>query len=206
MRQRPVRISATLGALLAGAIALGGCDTVGSPLDVIQGKRTSPDEFQVLARKPLRMPGSSDLPEPRLGAPSPLEPDARNAAIVALFGAPGAAAPGTGASPGERALLDAARVSAAAELDAELSTAEDRLIVDRPYEPPTLIELFSDSERPEGAEDAIDPAAEARRLQRLGVSAAPIDPTDRPQTETPPEAEPEILDGRFGTAPSRRRY
>ena len=88
-------------ALIAG---MAGCETIGNPIDVINGDRPTPDEFQVLARKPLKMPGTLDLPEPRLGEVSPLEPDPTTDAVVALLGVPTATA-SPQPSPGEQALL-----------------------------------------------------------------------------------------------------
>ncbi|MEM1300749.1 MAG: DUF3035 domain-containing protein, partial [Pseudomonadota bacterium] len=69
-----------LGAALI--IGVSGCETIGSPFDALSTKKRAPDEFQVLARKPLKMPGTLDLPEPRLGEVSPLEPDPTTDAIV----------------------------------------------------------------------------------------------------------------------------
>jgi hypothetical protein len=175
-----IKRSLTAAAALTGVVALGGCETLGNPFDVIAGKRNSPDEFQVLARKPLRMPGSLDLPEPRLGERSPLEPDPNTDAVIALLGAPVTLA--TAPSSGEQGLLNAANAASSQteirqQLDQDLETADDN----EPYEAPSIFELFSTSE--EAPKDAINPNAEARRLQAEGVSAAPIDPSDRPQED-----------------------
>ncbi|MEM0988986.1 MAG: DUF3035 domain-containing protein [Pseudomonadota bacterium] len=188
--QRILTASGLIGATLFAA----GCDTLGSPLDIVSGRRDAPDEFLVVARKPLKMPGSLSLPEPRLGEQSPLEPDARGAAVVALLGAPTVAASTTGASAGERALLDAANASAqtAPGLQEDLQQTEQRLEDAQPYEAPLLVDLLSGESEEEGVDDAIDASLEARRLQTQGVSSAPIDPNDRPSLQT--DEEPRQVD------------
>lgn len=171
----------TLGLVLTGALA--GCDTFGNPFDVASGKRSSPDEFKVLVRKPLRMPGTLDLPEPRLGERSPLEPDPKTDAVVALLGVPAVTEPAATSSLGESALLSAANASTEnRELAVQLETAEAEAERNKPYEPPSIFEAFSDA--PEaGAEDALAPAVEARRLQTEGIASAPVDPDSLPPEE-----------------------
>lgn len=212
MTAAPRRRILSRAALCAAALTLAGCETFGNPLDVMRGERVTPDEFQVLARKPLRMPGSLDLPEPQLGTRSPLEPDPQTAAIVALLGAPTVASSQTGASPGEAALLDAANAAATdPNLDNELQAREARLEEDQPYVPPSIFELFED-EPAEGFEYTINPAAEARRLQQQGL-AAPIDPDDRPVQEErapSPPTEEDFIDrvpnNRLPSAPTETAF
>ena len=163
-------------------LGLSGCETIGNPFDVLSGKKQSPDEFQVLARKPLRMPGSLALPEPRLGEVSPLEPDPNTDAVIALLGAPIQRA-STGTSAGEQQLLGAANTAAnQSEIRTLLEQDEQTIDENKPYEPPSIFELLSPSGETK-PENVIDPAAEARRLQTEGVSAAPIDPDDNPNPE-----------------------
>ena len=177
-----------VAAAAAALLALGGCERIGNPFVVLGSKPPAPDEFQVITRKPLRMPMSVALPEPRLGTPSPLEPDPNRDAIVALLG-PGAAPVGTGTSRGEQALLSAADVAASnPEIRQTLATEGDGGGPNEPYEPPSIFELFGAAEA--APEDVIDPAEEARRLQREGVAAAPVDPADRPVVEEERVEEP----------------
>lgn len=166
----------------AGTIlALAGCDVVGNPVAIVTGERKTPDEFQVLARKPLKMPGTLDLPEPRLGETSPLEPDPTTDAVVALLGVPVANA-STQPSAGEQALLSAANASAAdSQSAAQLEQAERAVRETQPYQPPTLLELLEGEEEDP---DTLVPAEEARRLQTEGVAAAPVDPNAVPVEET----------------------
>ena len=179
MIRRPSARAATAMVLVAGAMAVSGCDTIGNPLDIIQGQRSAPDEFQVVARKPLRMPGTLDLPEPRLGEASPLEPDPQTDAVVALLGQP-TTARGAAGGAGERALLDAANANAqTSEIRAALEEQEATYQANKPYEPPSIFELLSGDDN-EPVEDALDPSIEARRLQTEGVAPAPINPEDAP--------------------------
>ena len=164
---------------LALIASVSGCETIGNPIDVIKGERPTPDEFQVLARKPLKMPGTLDLPEPRLGELSPLEPDPTTDAVVALLGVPSAtAAPQP--SPGEQALLSAANASAATSVStAQLEDAERAAEANKPYQTPLITELFgADSDDP--VEDTLVPDAEARRLQSEGTAVTPVDPNAVP--------------------------
>jgi hypothetical protein len=171
-------------------LALLGCDRIGNPFVVLGSKPPAPDEFQVIARKPLRMPASVALPEPRPGAPSPLDPTPNRDAALALLGSdPGrTAGPGAGTSRGEQALLSAADVAAGTP-EIRQTLAEERGGRGRgePYEPPSIFELLGAYEAP--PEDVIDAGEEARRLQREGVAAAPIDPADRPVVASEPVAE-----------------
>ncbi|MEM9145204.1 MAG: DUF3035 domain-containing protein [Pseudomonadota bacterium] len=172
---RPLRALVLLPALAA----LVACDTIGNPIDAMTSKRPSPDEFQVIARKELRRPpglGSSTLPEPNPGAPSPLDPDPRGDAVAALTGQRVAAsAPRASAvSRGEEALLAAADAQAAnPEIRDQIIAENAEIAENKPYEPPTIFELLSGGPDYD-PEDVVDPVAESRRLQESGV-ATPVD-------------------------------
>lgn len=177
----------TIRALFLGAVAMGiaGCESIGNPLEAIGVDRSSPDEFAVLARKPLQMPASLALPEPRLGEVSKLEPDPNSDAIVALLGQR-APVDTARVSAGETALLSAANASQEQrEIRSILASEAEREDDSGAYEPPTLLELFSSDPSGVSADELIDAATEARRLQTQGVSAAPIDPLDAPVDTTP---------------------
>lgn len=165
---------------LAGAVVLtvSGCESVGNPVDILTGKRSKPDEFQVIARDELRLPGSlspSALPTPVPGAVSPLDPDPQAEAIAALSGA-GAPQPArTTISRGEAELLEAANANAAdPAIRQQIATENVEIAANEPYEAPTLIELLS-GDPGYDADDVINPNAEARRLQGSGA-AAPVNP------------------------------
>ncbi|MEO0957072.1 MAG: DUF3035 domain-containing protein [Pseudomonadota bacterium] len=178
----------TMAALLAGAAALAGCDKIGSPLDVFAKKKPSPDEFKVVARAPLYVPPQVSagqqvqaLPEPRPGAPSPLDPQPGRDAQAALLGA-GAGAAGVGTTPsrGEQVLVGAAATGADGEIRTALeadAVAEAEAEAAGPYVPPSIFEVIGLSEPPAfDPEDVIEPVPESQRLQRSGIPA-PNDPT-----------------------------
>ncbi len=182
------------GALIALLATMSACDTIGNPMEVL-GKKPSPDEFQVIARKPLKVPGASSLPEPQPGVSSPLEPDPQRDAVVALFGEIPEGSPTTVAiSAGENELLSAVD-AAAAEQDIRqaLAIEEQQIQENKPYEPPTVSELLTGSDDLIDEEDVLDSRGESRRLQSEGIAAAPIDPLDRP--ETPRIAQEQETDG-----------
>ena len=157
--------------------ALAGCERIGSPIEALTGGAPPPDEFRVTTRKPLNMPGSASLPEPRLGERSPLEHDPNGDARTALTGK-STAGSGSGSS-GESALVAAASASAAKGASGEvLAASESELTRNKPYDAPTVLELLNlDGEK---AEDVLDPNSESRRLRSTGTSPTPVDPDDRP--------------------------
>lgn len=189
---------------LAGAVAvvLSGCDQIGNPFDSLYERRAGPDEFAVLERAPLEMPESIDLPEPRLGERSQLEPNPERDAVIALLG-PSAVDTLVAPSAGEEALLSAANAaSAGSDVRNQLEADAVAAVEDAPYEPPSLVELFTG--RDEAPVDLIDPAAEARRLQRQGIAPAPVDPNSLPDAVAGPEEE-EILPENIGNDPLKAR-
>ena len=169
--------------LVAPVLALTACGS-NNPFKAITERPPAPDEFSVLARKPLQMPNSIALPEPRLGEQSALEPNPNRDAIVALLGT-SAANRTQAASAGEQSLLNAA--NAAAEQTQIRQILEEETLAEvenKPYEAPSLFDLFSDDDDKLDPGELINPAAESRRLQTQGVAAAPIDPA-----ALPPESE-----------------
>lgn len=183
---------AGIALMLGAAMTVASCDTIGNPLEAVGGKRSSPDEFAVLARKPLKMPRSANLPEPRLGEVSALEPDPNADAIAALMGGP-VDQTQVPQSAGESALLSAANASQdQSEVRTVLSLEEQSGQAAGRYEPPSVFDIFSDDGEkvPEG--ELIDPAAESQRLQVEGVAPTPVDPrADTEQTRSPIQDLPE---------------
>ncbi len=163
---------------MAAAVALSGCERVGNPLEALGAKIPPPDEFQVIASKPLQMPPSAALPEPTPGAKSPLAPDPSRDARMALLGSDTSVAGAeTAPSAGEQVLLSSANAaSASSDIRVQLEEDRRREQAGKEYEPPTLVELLSSKESPKvDDKDALDPQVEAERLQREGV-ATPVDP------------------------------
>ncbi len=155
-------------AVLAAALALGGCSNVRESLGLV---RQSPDEFTVVAKPPLVLPPDFGLRPPIPGAPpiaQAADPQAR--ALAALGNAGGRAVPGAPAparadlTPGENALLGAAGTAVAepgirARVDLEARQLAQR---DR-----NVIEALLFWQNPQ-TNPALDPVAEAARLRAQG--------------------------------------
>jgi len=190
MIKRAARLAGPAG-LTALLLALPACDKVGSPLEMMGAAIPPPDEFQVIVHKPLVIPATVALPEPRPGAPSPLAPDPLRDAQMALFG--------TGGSPvvnaiqpsaGERVLLSSANAAGASgETTVQLEQDRIREAEEKPYEPPSLVELFGGGGGKKKLDESelLDPVAESQRLQREGY-LTPVDPDATAEAEAP-EAE-----------------
>ena len=174
--------------LAVGLVAgLAGCSDLGNPMTAFS-RPPPPDEFRVLARKPLQLPPSATLPVPQPGVTSPLEPDPQAEAVAALLGpgsAPVATAAATAAAttvptPGEQLLLDAANASASdPNIRADLVTDQAEREANEPYVAPTIFEVLGGDETADLSE-AVDPDAEARRLREAGVAPAPVNPDEVP--------------------------
>lgn len=201
MVDRALRVAAGAG-LAAALLALAGCGGNNNPLKAISGSIEAPDEFQVIARKPLEMPPSAQLPEPRPGTPSPLDPNPQRDAVAALLGASGApAAAAAGPSAGEQVLLSSANAAAASrEIRVQLEQDKVEAEAGKPYQPPSLGELLSGGSKEEKIDEAemLDPIAESQRLQREGVRT-PSDPeavAEIPESERRKPVEPTYPTGR----------
>ena len=201
--------------LALAALALGGCDTIGDPLEQFGAGIPPPDEFQVMEYEPLVVPESYDLPEPRPGTPSPRAPQPERAAVATLLGPAAAEARAAEPSPGEQVLLSSAdAASASSDIRVQLERERERAEASDEYEPPTIWELFGlGGGDDEGADvdesELIDPVAEAERLRTQGV-ATPVDPeaAARTEEEAEPEEEPMVFDrvpnNRIGPPPEPR--
>ena len=200
MIKRAVRIAGPAG-LTAMLLALSACGSIGNPLEALGAKIPPPDEFQVIARKPLVMPAAATLPEPRPGAPSPLDPDPHRDALQALFGTSGSPVVSTiEPSAAEQVLLSSANAAAASsEIRVQLEADRIQEAAAKPYAPPSLGELLGLS----GGEvldesELLDPVAESQRLQREGY-VTPVDPNAAAEVEdeAPAQAELYPLSGRL---------
>ncbi len=178
MVKRAVRIVGPVG-LTAMLLALPACDTIGNPLEALGARIPPPDEFLVIARKPLVMPATATLPEPRPGAPSPLDPDPHRDALQALLGTSGSPVVSTiEPSAGEQVLLSSANAAvASSEIRVQLEEERIQEEAAKPYEPPSLGELLSgDKGEKLDESELLDPVAESLRLQREGY-LTPVDPS-----------------------------
>lgn len=167
-------------AMLLGGIAattLSACDRIGSPLDTITGNIPAPDEFRVVTRKPLNMPTSANLPEPRLGERSPLDHDPGGDARAVLTGQ--RTGPASAAGPGESALVSAATArNSTGVAGTSLAAREAKFEANKPYEAPTVMELLNNDGKK--TDDRLDPNAEARRLRTGKATNTPVNPKDTP--------------------------
>jgi hypothetical protein len=178
------RIAGPAG-LTAMLLAVPACDTIGNPLEALGARIPPPDEFQVIPREPLLMPASASLPDPRPGAPSPLDPDPHRDALQALFGSRGSPVVETiEPSAGELVLLNSAN-AAATSSEIRVQLEEDRIQEEaaKPYSPPSLGELLGGSKGEKLDEsELLDPVAESQRIQREGF-VTPVDPNAAAEEE-----------------------
>ncbi|MEM8841052.1 MAG: DUF3035 domain-containing protein [Pseudomonadota bacterium] len=177
-------------AALGAALLISGCDSISGPFEAFT-KKPTPDEFAVVSRAPLVMPGNDNLPEPKPGMPSPLDPNPQEDAIRALVGTSQPTQNWSETSQGEEVLLTSANAAAAtSEIRVQLEQDAIESEQKKPYEPPSLSELLFGSSTDENIDpdDLLDPNSESRKLQTEGLNT-PVDPF-----EDPPEVEQERED------------
>lgn len=174
MAGRAARIALLIGVAATAA----GCSTEGKGVRGVLGlTKDTPDPFNVYPREPLRMPDDmSALPEPRPGAPSPLEPDPEGEARTAL-GVPAAPAAAEAPSAGEAALVARAGAEAA---DPQIRDALDDEELQR--ESPYGLDTIFGFKVPDGTEEErLEAREERRRLLEEGRTA----PNPPPEVERP---------------------
>jgi hypothetical protein len=187
MIRRAVRIAGPIG-MTAMLLALPACGKIGNPLELLGAKIAPPDEFQVIAHKPLVMPATATLPEPRPGAPSPLEPDPHRDAQQALLGTSGSPVVSTiEPSASEQVLLSSANAAVtSSEIRVQLEEEKVQEEAAKPYQPPSLGELLTGRKGEKLDEsELLDPVAESQRLQRQGI-VTPVDPNAAEAEEEAP--------------------
>lgn len=174
MTARGAFLKSALAAALAVAVA--GCST--GTRESLGLSAPPPDPFLTVKRTPLELPADMQaLPEPRLGAPSPRDPDARALAQQALAASAqpaGAGGAATAGGAGERALVAAA---AAGEDDGQVR--ETIVAEARPPERRFGLDSifgFEIEQDPQAAAERLDPVAESDRLREQGA-VAPVPPT-----------------------------
>ncbi|MEM7522654.1 MAG: DUF3035 domain-containing protein [Pseudomonadota bacterium] len=163
---------------LMAAIAAAGCSIgsdgggVGEQLGLT---KTAPDEFLIIARRPLQLPASFDLPTPRPGAPSRVEPNPFSEAHFALFNRPEPirlTTPGRG----EQVLLSGADASADNSGVRALIDAEDPNAGERKFGATSFFG-FPVPASIEDADSVLPSAEETEELRRKGYltpTAPPI--------------------------------
>ena len=169
--------------LLAGLMlcSLSGCNS--TLQDQLGLRKDAPDEFQVVRRAPLVIPGAlNELPPPQPGAPSlgrtnPSE-DARrvlldSAATANTSASVTPAVPALEAqSPGQLALLSDAGATAA-DTNIRQRIAADQQDTQSITTKTFLYIAFWQKPKPEDQPGVVlDPVAEAKRLQEQGIAAS----------------------------------
>lgn len=157
----------SVAAIAILTLGLAGC---GGVRDSMGLGRNKPDEFAVVPKAPLAMPPDfTNLREPEPGAPRPQQVSPEGEARAALVQSRGAVGPtlsGQQASPGERALADAAGATKAdPKIRKEMS---DELRDQRANKSLTERILFW-----QGSEEddmVVDAVAESRRIRRVQKS------------------------------------
>lgn len=159
----------SLAGLVLAALALAGCQ--GTVQEAFGLRKRAPDEFQVVRGQPLVVPPDRRLRPPQPGATGPGEVDPARAARAALIGrASQEPAAGTSrASPGEAALLRAAKGEADPDIRRRLAEEDSQLA----YVDESTFLFILDWQRrqakaPERRGEALDPVGETRRLQESG--------------------------------------
>lgn len=157
--------SRSLACLALAGLVLAGCQ--GTVQEAFGLKKRAPDEFQVVRGRPLIVPPDRNLRPPQPGTVGPGEVDPARSAREALVGRP--AGGSTPAGAGEAALLAAVRGQADPDIRRRLAQDDSQLaLVD---EGTFLFILDWQRRRLQSREEsgeALDPAAEARRLQEAG--------------------------------------
>jgi len=122
--------------IACAAVAISGC-TIGSEGSSGIGSSlglsvNSPDEFLIIASKPLQIPTSFTLPRPTPGAPSRVELDPFSDAHIALFNRPEPLRLET-ASSGEAILLSGASATGDNSTIRQVLDEEGQVVGDRRY-------------------------------------------------------------------------
>lgn len=187
-----------IACLALGLAALSGCSGLRSTFGF---DRNPPDEFRVVARAPLELPGALTLPPPSPGATRPQEGTTTQMAASTLFGAaggpaqPAGAGAGIAAGSGEARLLAQAGASQArpdirsvVDREAVATVAADRSFIDRL--------IFWQDQMPPGT--VVNPDREARRLRENAALGRPVTQGETPVIERKRRAPLEgIFDGLF---------
>lgn len=163
--------------LTLGLAALSGCDSLRSGLGL---DRNPPDEFRVVSRAPLEVPGSFSLPPPSPGAPRPQEPTMTGQAASVVFGSglpAGGSAGGMPGGSGETQLLARAGADAA---QPDIRSTVNREAVAQIEENRSWIDslIFWRDPLPPGT--VVNPGAEAQRLRENEALGRPVTEGETP--------------------------
>lgn len=131
-------------------------------------KKRAPDEFQVVRGRPLVVPKEKTLPPPKPGVTGPAEVAPAVEARAVLLGR-SSDQPASAPSPGEAALLRAAKGPLDPDIRRRLAEEDGQLAV---LDERTFLFIFDWQRRQmqqrQRSGEPLDPVAEARRLQAEG--------------------------------------
>ena len=194
MRRTP-RAAMIGAALLAGACTIGSeSGPIGEQLGFSLG---TPDEFLVIARKPIEIPTSFTLPAPQPGAPSLVEPDPFADAHLSLYRRPEPIRLGQ-ASQGEQVLLSGADAASDNSVIRQVLAEEDPDAGERRFGLTSFLGVPIPA-TVDGLDAAVvRPVSETELLRRQGY----LTPTAPPDAEDPVDKEVEgfLLDNTNPTA------
>lgn len=155
--------------IIAAAIAVGGCEVGserGSFSEQLGFSAGAPDEFLIIARKPIEMPPSYDLPRPQPGAASRVDLDPLADAHTSLFNRPSPARLAS-ASTGEQVLLSGANAEGDNSVVRQVLAGDDPETTDRRYGMSTLFGVAIPSNFGD-PDEIVAPVAETELLRRQG--------------------------------------
>ena len=155
--------------IMTAALAAGACtlDSEGGSFGEQLGfSPNAPDEFLIIARKPLQLPPSMNLPRPQPGAPSRVELDPFSDAHASLFNSPSPLRLGA-PSGGEQILLSGADAEGDNSVVREALSAEDPISGERQFGLTSLFGLPIPANL-EASDEVVRPVAETDLLRRQG--------------------------------------
>ena len=174
----------TLAVLAASTFAIAACSldsrsggTLRQQLGLAQG---APDEFLIIARAPIEIPSSFDLPRPEPGAPSRVEVDPLSDAHNALFLRPDPVRLES-SSGGEQVLLSGANADGDNSVVRDILAEEEGPAVNERYGLTSLFGVRIPARLGESSED-LDPLDEVESLRNQGYltpAAPPKPPSER---------------------------
>lgn len=164
--------------LSLAAFAAAGCtaDSQNGGLRQQLGLSQAPDEFLIIARDPIEVPASFDLPRPEPGAPSRVEIDPIADAHSALFQRERPVRLAT-ASPGESVLLSGADAEGDNSGIRNVLEDEDPFAGERQFGLTSFLGVPVPASLEE-AESALDSIEETQELRRQGLPTPAAPPPD----------------------------
>ena len=172
MRIRVIASTVLIG-MAASACSVGSGGSSGGVNEVLGISATSPDEFLIIARKPLELPASFDLPRPQPGAPSRVELDPFADAHAALYRRPDPVRLAS-STQGEQVLLSGANADGDNSIIRTVIAGTDPAGEDREFGLTSLFGIPIPAQLSDD-DDILDSSGETEQLRQRGylTPAAP---------------------------------